>query len=130
MKARVEMFCFTHQFVQPGGRAVGDSVPECRHHLAKWIVEASAAFDAAQGLNAPPILPGDGEAAIKDLAIFLDRAKAPRRARAAIVADIVAVGAADVQELFQADWESLPSWALLKPLERRRVLAMVPPCSS
>ena len=35
-----------------------------------------------------------------------------------IAKDVVATGAVNVQELSKEDWEQLPSWFILKPLER------------
>ena len=122
MKSRVELFHLTHTFAQTGGEAV----PECRCCFAKWIVEACAAFDASQGLQSTTLLPV-ASLSVDDLDVFLARARVPVRVQMAINTDVVALGAVDVAELSQADWESLPSWPLLKNLERRRILAMVPP---
>ena len=128
LKARVELFRFTHQFVSPGDRPDGDSVPECGHHLAKWIVEACGKYDASQVLNPAPLLPVDArsdESAVVNLGSWLDLARPPKRVRVAMVAEIVGLGALNVQELTQEDWERLPSWSCLRPLERRRLLSMV-----
>ena len=127
IKARIELFHFTHQFVQPGQRAGGEAVPECRRCFAKWVVDACAAFDASQGLQVLPAPSLPTHSGVNDLELFLERAKAPLRVRVGLTADVVALGAADVCELTQADWENLPSWPLLKICERRRVLEMVPP---
>ena len=127
MQARVEMFHFTHQFVRPGEvRGPWEAVPECRRCFAKWIVEACAAFDAGQIVQARPLLPVAGDVDCNDLSLLLERAKIPPRLRASISADVAALGATAVTELTQADWEELPSWPELKPLERRRILQYVP----
>ena len=127
LKARVELFSLTYQFVQPGQSAPGDVVPECRCCFAKWLVEACAAYDASQGLQANPLPVGPVDSPVTDLSLFLERAQVPSRLSTAISADVIALGATNVIELTQADWEHLPSWPLLKVLERRRILQMVPP---
>ena len=69
----------------------------------------------------------DENSAVHNLALFLERCKIPNRARAAITAEVIDLGAANVEELTQDDWQSLSAWPLLKTCERRRILAMVPP---
>jgi len=128
MQSRVEMFNFTHQFVRPGEVVRhSNTVPECRRCFAKWIVEACAAFDAQQIVQVGPVLPVVDHGHVEGVSLFLQRAKIPERLRVAISADVAALGAADVMELSQADWEDLPSWPLLKVFERRRILSFVPP---
>ena len=126
MTSRVEQFRFTHQFVAPGGQPSGSGVSGCGIHLAKWIVDACAAFDVAQGITVLPIAAREDENNVLNLSLFLERVKLPRRVHSSITLDVVALGAIDVQELSQEDWAELPSWSLLKPMERRRLLAMVP----
>ncbi len=64
---------------------------------------------------------------VGDLSALMDRAVLPRALQEAIRRDVAATGAVHVQELTMFDWEQLPAWQLLKPLERRRVLKYVPP---
>ena len=139
MQSRVELFPFTFEVVSPTGPRV--SIPQCRMHLAQWIRDGAAAFDAAQVAQLWPHLRNwradnaadgaaavtDDAAAVQDLSQLLDAARVSPATRAALVRDIVAVGAVHVQELTQEDWQSLTSWQLLKPLEQRRVLTHVPP---
>lgn len=130
IKSRVEIFRFTHQLFPPGAAPPRGSVPQCRHHLAKWLVLAATAFDAAQGLmQLPPAASQSdaGHATVESLNQFLVAAKLPTAAREALAEDVVATGAVHVEELSRPDWEQLPSWMSLKPLERRRVLQLVPP---
>ena len=126
MQSRVEMFTFSHDFVQTGCPATGDGVPECRRCFAKWIVDACAQFDASQGLQGEPALPPSDASAVLDLGLFLDRARIPKRLCGDIVKDVEEFGAVDVEELRREDWESLPSWGNLKVAERRRIFAFVP----
>ena len=109
--------------------------------MAKWIRDAAAAFDASQALQpslgavavaAPAGNSGDdsGEhsaSTVTNLELFMERAQLPRAAREAIARDILATGAIEVDELTREDWEQLPTWHHLKPLEKRRVLRYVPP---
>ena len=51
MQSRCEMFRCTHPLVKPGSRPSRGSIPQCRHHLAKWVYDAAVAFDASQVLQ-------------------------------------------------------------------------------
>jgi len=131
LQSRVECFTFSHKVVPPGSRPV--ITPPCAVHMSRWIRDDAAAFDASQLVQAPLALPvaGDGvgfvsDGSIKDLGMLLEAALVPAQAREAIARDVEATGAVHVQELCRQDWEDLPSWQLLKPLERRRVLKHVP----
>ena len=75
---------------------------------------------------AAPAEPADGSA-VAELASVLAEAKLPPNIVASLTQDVVATGAVHVRELTPGDWEGLPSWSCLKPLERRRVLTRVPP---
>ena len=99
---------------------VGDVTP-CPVHLARWVVEGAARFDAAAAVRAPAVAPA-GERAVGGLENILATAGVPE-AKDAMEADLRRLGALRVQELTRADWEALPCWSILRPLERRRVLA-------
>ena len=133
MQSRVEQFHFTHQVVPPGRRPPRGNIEPCHRHMAQWIVNGAAGFDAAQVVA---LMPPAGEAeaegetsgeSVAELAAFFESVKLPPRAVDVLSKDIVATGAVHVQELTREDWEGLPSWASLKPMERRRVLTRVPP---
>jgi len=129
IQSRVEVFHFTHQLFPPGTPPPNGPVPQCRHHMAKWIVELSSLFDSAQGLQQmPPAAAAADESGggVTDLAQFLSAAKLPPPAIDALTKDITESGAVHVQELTREDWQQLPSWSLLKPLQRRRLLQLVP----
>ena len=85
-----------------------------------------AAHDANEGLRALPLLPEIEDAGINNLNLFLDQAKVPKRLRLAIAKDLNALGAVDVNEVSQADWDALPTWPLLITCERLRILALMP----
>ena len=134
MKSRVELFPFTYTVKRPGTVGVQDG-EECAVHMARWIRDGAAAYDAAQVLEPGPLpaAPGapatasTGVAAVNDLVQFFDAAQVPTDVREALTRDVVAAGAVDVKELTRQDWENLESWQLLRPLQRRRVLNFVPP---
>ena len=130
MKSRVEMFTFSHQFVQTGAAAAGDGVPECRRCFAKWIVDACAEHDASQGLRGMPAAPVLEDGTVQDLGAFLDRARIPTRVRGEIAKEVFEFGAVHVNELGQEDWENLLAWGVLKVAERRRILALLPPTAT
>ena len=50
------------------------------------------------------------------------RAAHARTQADALLADVLAIGAVSVAEVFPADWAKLKSWAALRPLEKRRLL--------
>ena len=134
------MFRCTHQLIKPGSRPSRGSIPQCRHHLAKWIYDASVAFDASQVLQLSPGAPtvdtrvvdssnaGDRSAGtVVSLELFMERAQLPQPAREAITRGVLATGAVDVDELTEEDWEQLPAWQHLRPVARRSVLRYAPP---
>lgn len=133
LQSRVELFYFTHQVVPPGSRPSRGNIPQCRHHLAKWIRDSAAAFDAMQAMQpalgataSVDVAAGSG-ACVADLDDLMARASVPAASQAGIMRDVAASGAVHVQELTREDWEHLPSWQTLKPLERRRIMRFVPP---
>ena len=46
-----------------------------------------------------------------------------QNAMGALEAELLGLGAVHVAELVAADWQGLRSWAQLRPLEQRRLLA-------
>ena len=67
----------------------------------------------------------------RDIFRLADDFSAEGRDKSCVVQDVGAegLGAVDVNELTPEDWESLPSWGLLKPLQRRRLLESRPASS-
>jgi hypothetical protein len=43
-----------------------------------------------------------------------------------LLSDILASGAVDIAELCLKDWQALPSWKMLRPLEIRRLATAIP----
>ena len=98
----------------------------CQHCLAKWIRDGAIRHDANQALGAP-VLQGGLLGTVVGLEELLEAAQAPASARSAIVGEIAALGAVDVQELGRADWEALSTWGSLRELEKRRIMKYIPP---
>jgi len=97
--------------------------------MAKWTIELSSLFEQSQGLQqTPPAAAAADENGgdVPDLAQFLFAAKLPPPAVDALTKDFTESGAVHVQELTQEDWQQLPSWSLLRPLQSRRLLQLVP----
>ena len=133
IQSRVELFNCTHVVTRPG--VPRNTIPECRVHLARWIRDAAGAYDAAQIVQ---LLPGAAavepanaaDDVVVELSRLLDTFKLPPAMREALAREIEATGALHVQELTRQDWEELPSWQSVRPLERRRVLKCVAPDAS
>ena len=59
------------------------------------------------------------------LASLLAAAQIQPNMVAAIEVDVSALGAVHVRELGPTDWPLLPSWTLLREMEKRRLLAAI-----
>ena len=124
MCARCEMFPCTGAIRRRRG-----GVPKCRNHLALWVRDGAAAFDAQVALGGPQpgrATVGAGDSpAVTGLRELLEGASIPPGAASALALEIEALGTIHVQELGQADWCGLHAWAALREMERRRILARV-----
>ena len=111
-------------------------VVSCAPHMARWIVKGAAAYDAAFGARQPAVavevprskevaLDMDRVAAIQGLQPMIAALYAPVPVAVALLEELERLGAVTVTELTAADWESLSAWALLLPLQRRRLLQCV-----
>lgn len=104
------------------------SVGACPHHMAKWIRDSAAAHDTRVAMQAPlALLVADGTAeshseAVEGMAAFLRDARVPREAGQALERELLGLGAIHTGELAAAEWKELRAWALLLPLEQRRLL--------
>jgi len=108
-------------------------VTSCAPGMAKWIVSGAAAADAQLVLR-PPAGPqrGNGSprrpdptrvAAIAGLQELLDAVVAPALVGEAILEDLEELGAVRISEMVCAGaWQAIKAWALLRPLQRRRLL--------
>ena len=64
--------------------------------------------------------------AATDLDHLLIAAKLPPTAVAALTEGVTETAAVHIQELTREHWQQFSSWTMLKPLERRRLLKLVP----
>jgi len=126
MRNRVQEFRFSSIFEQ----GTLKDVKTCCSCMGRWIRDGAAARDAAGALR--PLLPlalphaalpavvGDGE--VRGFRALAAAAQVPQGAEQALLRDLLALGAVCVEELEPADWQGLPAWAALRPLEQRRLM--------
>ena len=97
------------------------------------------AYAARAGPEQPPgaqVLqgPGDGaggyaaldESDFQDVAGFgalVQETQIPAAAARGLIRELKALGALSVHEVLREDWEAMPTWAALRPMEKRRILA-------
>ena len=86
-------------------------------HLAKWICEGAAAYDAR--FAAMPLALG-ADQAVQGLQKLLAAAVLPEAVAGSLARDVAMTGAIHVRELTRQDWTLLPSWASLRAMEQRR----------
>ena len=119
IRNRVEEFKFAH--VVPACKDV-ESCPSC---MARWIRRYSDEAVAAPPLPPMPSTyigaPDGAFAAVHGFAEQVAAAKLQRHTADELFSDLLALGAVDVMELSLADWQQLPSWKKLRPLEARRL---------
>lgn len=131
MQSRVEQFVASEQLP---GDAIAD-IPPCAACFAAWLVRASTAFAARHGPVPAPSLAlgppwplghsvgGDDSAVVGGFKELISSSAIPPDACVVLLRDVIQCGAVHVRELLQGDWESLPSWQLLRPLQQRRLLS-------
>ena len=131
LRNRCDEFYFNHVF----GKGTLREVTPCAHHMAAWIVKRAGDYDAcvqlANGeIGASPTLPlslplqgqAQDDEAVQGFKRLMETLHIPSAMQEALLADLEELGAASVAELTAEDWEGLPSWNQLKPLQKRRVL--------
>ena len=122
MRNRVEQFVFTAGV--PHG-SLKDIRP-CATHMAKWIMDESAAADASDGLRPLPAAQHPADVGVScEVAGFHELAIATKLtpvSAEALLKDLTDLGAVSVEELTIADWQSLPSWRELRMLPQRRLM--------
>ena len=125
IRNRCEEFTFQHVFERGGLKEVAP----CTHHLAEWIEDGAGDYDAVcligGGAAAPrwPAVQGNGVEVelVKGFKLLIETAQIPEQASNALLSDLEDIGAVDINELEQTDWDSLSSWASLRPLQQRRL---------
>ncbi len=124
IRNRVEEFHFTNIVTSL------KDVESCAPCMARWITKFS---DEASALTVPlaPVASSSAPvAAPVSVHGFADVMAAAKLAGAIVDAlslDVVATGAVHVDELALSDWQHLPSWNKLRPMEVRRLVAVVSP---
>jgi len=93
--------------------------------MARWIVEAAAASDAAVVLQPVPLRRNEDHREIEDWEAFVTAARLEPEDSATIAAELRDLGAVSMTELLEDDWLQLQSLQSLRPLVQRRVLAVV-----
>ncbi|CAK0878955.1 unnamed protein product [Prorocentrum cordatum] len=103
-------------------------VLSCAPCMTAWIVREAAKFDAVGVFRPAPAAPVGADAGVPPVSGFDDLmsdARIPRAQADALLADVRAMGAVAVDEVLPADWVRLNSWALLLPLQKRRLLGQI-----
>lgn len=123
MRNRCDEFCFQHVF----DRASIKEVIPCAHHMAEWIVEGAAEYEAASRPLLPLVAPGVSEGGgdsgvVQGFGHLMNAASIPKDMQNMLRLDLQDLGAVAIAELSLQDWEGLPCWANLRPLQRRRLL--------
>ena len=103
-------------------------VEGCPCHMSRWIRDGAAEQDSRAVLHpllpTLPVAPAMAEAAeLQDVAALVFETRMPHHAVSAMQQELLQLGAVSVRELLAAEWVTLQTWQLLKPLEQRRVLA-------
>ena len=127
MKKRVLCFPCVGEIADELQRAI----EPCGCCMAKWMVEGAAAADAAAALRHQVNAAGGGggeDAEGDPVQGFMDvvrQAVLPHDIGQALHGEAVALGAVHVSELTPADWQGLPSWPTLRPLQQRRLMNLL-----
>jgi len=108
--------------VLPLGPGILRDVAPCGPHFALWVRQGAEEFDAAAALHASRPSASASSRAVRGLAELFQNAAIDEAVAQQLRVEIDALGAVDVQELRLEDWRALPSWARLRPLERRRLV--------
>jgi hypothetical protein len=100
-------------------------VEGCPCHMSRWIRDGAATADATPVLR--PVLPTMSMSAkswnIEGFDVLVHEVRVPMDTAATLHDELLHLGAVCARELPAAEWQTLQSWRLLKPLEQRRVLS-------
>ena len=99
----------------------------CGPCMCAWIRDGASQADARAALQAP--LPVSIHAAGVQVVLGMDdlssRASLPAAKAEALRAELLSLGAVNVQEVSASDWQGLSAFSLLLPFEQRRLLSAV-----
>ena len=104
-------------FLQPGHSK--PDIPQCAHHLAKWLTEGAAAYDARSALAAARPRAGEAQG-VQGAVELIATVSLPEEVATLLLRELADTGAVDINELSREDWVSLPSWRMLRRMEQRR----------
>lgn len=97
--------------------------------MAQWIIAGAAARDTVAALQLPPSNQASGAGALVDDAATIEgledllwTLQVPRDVAGSLRSGLSELGAISVSELTVEDWKSLEVWAVLRPLQQRRLL--------
>ena len=127
LRNRVEEFHFDHVVL------LLKEVQSCAPCMARWIRKYSDEAVPAPLRAAPtPVAKtyASDFSAVAGFAGMMVSANLLALVAEKLLYEVVALGAVDVIELSASDWEQLPSWKKLRPLEARRLNAAVTPAGS
>ena len=82
-----------------------------------FVSRRHASLHVADGLE-----PQGASASVDGLAELMDQAAIPESMRCGLQRDVEMLGAMHVRGLTEPDWTNLASWAILLPLQQRRIL--------
>ena len=127
LRNRVEEFHFAHVVLSL------KEVQSCAPCMARWIRKYSdEAIPALLPVAASPVAKTSASdfSAVAGFCGIMVSANLPALVAEELFSEVVALGAVDVIELSLPDWEQLPSWRKLRPLEARRLKAAAGPAGS
>lgn len=119
LQSRVRLFQCTSVFMKPGESR--PEVPQCAHHLAKWICDGASAYDASVVVSQPLLQAGAAGRRVQGLEELLAAVAMPEAVQEQFVGELTSMGALHINEFTPEDWTELPSWPLLRPMEQRRL---------
>ena len=104
-------------------------VESCAPCMARWILKWSeAAVPAALPVHTAQLAPVApmSLSTVTGFPEMMFASKLTGPVVGGLLSDILALGAVDIAELCLKDWQALPSWKMLRPLEMRRLATAIP----
>ena len=99
--------------------------PLCAASWCRWVVADAIAFASRRHASlhvADGMEPPGPPASVDGLSELMRQAAIPDSVRCELQRDVEMLGAVHVRELTEPDWTNLASWAILRPLQQRRIL--------
>ncbi len=104
----------------------------CSLCMARWVRKLSDEYDAISEFlsatsSASTLAGPSGPHTVAGFMDLMAAARVNASLGSKLMDDALAFGAVHVSELTESDWQLLPSWRRLRPLEWRRLRAALPP---